>query len=428
MQRSAGVQEGTNPGVARTWPPYHWLEHPEILPIADNFWNPKFDESDVEMYNRFLEILRLSKDGHNGDEIGRILHMNNVRKYLTGNKMSFLTKLRAEHDRLGSPKVSHEWLPLRLKPRGTPSGSWVQVPKSPLTFKEIDSLIQSLPLTVLDSTPLGEFGFGSVEELRKERTNLFGFFLGATVGDGVKHLKGVNRFVSRRIALVLSKNKPNSFRFGEFTTLCANAALGLEMRRISDLPISDKRYGKTECYAWATASSPLNSWIFNECLGLEDGETTTYDAVRMNWLLESPRSFAAHFIQGLSESDGWPDAGADKAYVVSSPNTVLFKALLENLGCHPRVAHQKVELLVSDTEEAFKLPFFSPRIGSNLYEDLKTLAKAERYPERIHLPQSAITLIQELAKTTTEANELCIRFARTSRHKISSNTVRKYTT
>ena len=43
------------------------------------------------MYQRFLEILRLSKAGSSGDEVGRALHMNNVRKYLTGNKMAFLT-------------------------------------------------------------------------------------------------------------------------------------------------------------------------------------------------------------------------------------------------------------------------------------------------------------------------------------------------
>ena len=341
--------------------------------------------------------------------------------------MSFLTNLRKEHDRLGAPPDAHKWLPLRLMPSGTPDGSWIQVPESPLTFKEIDSMIQRFPLKILDPTPLAEFGFGSFEELQRERTNLFGFFLGATVGDGIKHLKGNSRFVSRRIALVLSKNKPNSFRFGEFTSLCANASLGLEMRRITDLPISDKRYGKTECYAWATASSPLNSWVFNVCLGLEDGETTTYDPVRMDWLLDAPMSFAGHVIQGLAESDGWPDAGDDDVKVVSSPNTKLFKQVLENLGAHPQFTKQpRVELLRCRTEYADHLPFFNSRIHSNLYEGMRALAHAKRYPERVRLPPDFIEMIRGLAKTTENANEICLELARKTGYKTNADTVRKY--
>ena len=305
------------------------------------------------MYNRFLEILKLSKRGLNGDEIGRILHMSNVRKYLTGEKMSFLTLLRREHDRLRSPEPKQKWLPLRLRPRGTPGDSWIPVPEPPLSYDRIDSMITKLPMALPDPHLLNEFEFDSVDELRRERTNLFGFLLGAVVGDSAKALKGTKRFVSRRILLVLSKNKPNSLRFGEFTSLCANASLGLDMHRLTDLPISDKRYGKTECYAWATASSPLNSWIFNDCLGLRDGETTTYDSLRMGWILDAPREFGASFIQGLSESDGWPDAGDDAVKVVSSPNTKLFRDLLDRIGCPAKPINQPpVELLMCRSEDA----------------------------------------------------------------------------
>jgi len=378
------------------------------------------------MYNRFIEILRLSRSGLNGDEIGRALHMNNVRKYLSGEKMSFLTLLRFEYDKLGPPQAGRKWLPLRLKPRGTPNGEWIQVPAPPVTFEGIDSMIHSIPIMVPVTAFLNEFGFESPEELRRERTNLFGFLLGAVVGDSAKHLKGTKRFVSRRIVLVLSKNKPNSYRFGEFASLCANASLGLGMRRVNDLPISDKRYGKTECYVWATESSPLNSWIFNDCLGLHDGETTTYDPLRMNWILHSPRSFATHFIQGLAESDGWPDASADKALVVSSPNTNLFREVFGILGCHVGLNRQKVELLTSVSADAFKLPFFSPRIRSNLYQDLEILAKANRYPERLRLPQQVIELIREFAETTDEASQICLKLAKTTGYKVSGHTVRKY--
>jgi len=403
------------------------LASPDLTPIVGEFWNPRFDESDIAMYNRFVEILKLSRSGLNGDEIGRALRMNNVRKYLTGGKMSFLTLLRREHDRLGSPEPNHKWLPLRLKPRGTPGDAWTQVPELPLTYDRIDSMIKNLPMESPDPSQLGEFEFDSILELRRERTNLFGFFLGAVVGDSAKALKGTKRFVSRRILLVLSKNKPNSLRFGEFTSLCANASLGLGMRRVTDLPISDKRYGKAECYAWASASSPLNSWIFNSCLGLRDGETTTYDSLRMDWILEAPREFGAHFIQGLSESDGWPDAGDDTMKVVSSPNTELLKVLLDRIGSPAKSVNQPpVELLKCRSEDAAALPFFSPRIRSGLYEKMILLAKAKRYPERLRLPQSTIDMIREKSKKTSNANEICLEIVRALGYKLSADTIRKY--
>jgi len=429
MQGIRNLRDGSIGGTRKTgpWPPFHWLKDPQIQTVVDDFWNPKFDKMDGTMYDRFLEILRLSNNGLNGDEIGRALHMNNVRKYLSGDKMSFLTLLRREHDRLGSPEHNHKWLPLQLRPRGTPGDDWIQIPEPPLKYDRIDSMIKKFPMRLPDPRLPDEFEFGSGEELQRERTNLFGFLLGAVVGDSAKALKGTKRFVSRRILLVLSKNKPNSLRFGEFTSLCANASLGLGMRRVTDLPISDKRYGKTECYAWATASSPLNSWIFNACLGLRDGETTTYDCLRMDWILDAPREFGAHFIQGLSESDGWPDAGDDAVKVVSSPNTELFKDLLDRIGCPVKpVSQPPVELLMCRSEDAAALPFFSPRIHSGLYEKMILLAKARRYPARVRLPESTIEMIREKSKTTSNANEICLEIVKAIGYKLSADTIRKY--
>ena len=409
-----------------SWPPYHWLDSPDIRPVIDNFWRAKYDERDLAMYNRFLEILRLSKNGLNGGEIERVIRINNVRAFLTGRKKSFLTHLRVEFERLGQPESNFRFVPLQLKPRGTPGDKWVRVPTSRMTYELLDDFVHRMTPMQVDDETLRNFGFTSPQELERERTNLFGHLLGSVVGDFGKGLRSTTRFPSMRLSLVLSTNKPNSYRFGTFATFCANVSLGLGMHRMSDLPISEHRYGKSECFAWYSPTSPLVSWIFFNCLGLRAGETTTRNPVTKDWLLKAPFEFGTHFIQGLAESDGWPDAGADKAFVVSSPNTKLFKALLENLGCVARIDHQKVELLACDTEEAFRLPFFSPRIHSNLYEDLETLAKARRYPERLRLPQAAIDKILELAKPGTEANEICLKLARTTGYKVGGQTVRKH--
>ena len=379
------------------------------------------------MYNRFLEILKLSKRGLNGDEIGRALHMNNVRKYLTGEKRSFLTFIRAQRDKLGTPEAGRLWLPLRLKPRGTPSDEWLQVPAAPVSFEGIDSTIHSLPMMVPKTSVLREFGFESPEELLRERTNLFGFLLGATVGDASKRAKGVKRFHSRALFLELSVNKPNSFRFGQFASLSANVTLDLGMHRLDNGPVSDRRFGKTEVYRWLSKSTPLMAWVFNGCLGLENTETTTYDPVRMNWIRQAPRAFRVSFLQGIGESDGWPDAGQNRVKLVASPNTLLFKSLLEGLDCRPLVVEQPpVQLLSISTEEAFTLPLFSPRIRSNLYCDMETLARAKRYPERIRLPGEAIKLIQSLSRLTSNASEVSLELARRTGYKVSGQTVRKY--
>jgi hypothetical protein len=226
------------------WPPYHWLESPEIQPTIDEFWRAKFGDRDLSMYNRFIEILRLSNGGLNGESIGKSLGISNVRKYVTGNKMSFLTHLRAESDRLGPPRSRHRWLPLRLKPRGTPDKDWVEVPTDPIRFADVQSLVDRLIPAAVEPEALTNFGFHSDAELQSERINLFGFLLGAVVGDSGKNHKGYTRFNSMSLSLMLSKNKPNSFRFGEFFSLRGNAALGLKVHRISDPPISESRFWK----------------------------------------------------------------------------------------------------------------------------------------------------------------------------------------
>jgi hypothetical protein len=73
-----------------------------------------------------------------------------------------------------------------------------------------------------------------------------------------------------------------------------------------------------------------------------------------------------------------------------------------------------------------KLPFFNPRIHSNLYEHLRTLSNAKRYPERKRLPQPTIDLIRELAKSSDTLSEVCLKLARTTGYKVDGQTVKKY--
>jgi len=274
---------------------------------------------------------------------------------------------------------------------------------------------------------MGEFGYRSRRELLEEKTSLFGFLVGATIGDAGKHRKGESRFRSKALSLVLSQNKPNSYRFGQFTTLCAQASLGLDMHRISDAPVSRSRYSDSECFRWISPASPLVGWLFHVCLGLNGEELTTYHPLRMDWLVGTPSTFKIGVLQGVSESDGWVDAGNDTVCFVSSPNTPLFSSALSSLGLKHRVdRHKSVDVIRVPTEEAVKLPIFNPRIRSIYFEQLEIMSSAKRLPERTRLPGDVIQYIRELAASIQTLSGICLELARTRGIKVTSQTVRKY--
>jgi hypothetical protein len=419
-------EEQTDGEGSKQWPPFHWLESPDITPIVSSFWNPKFDENDLAMYNRFLDILRLSKSGRNGDEIGRLLSISNVRKYLRGDKMSFLTQLRAEHDRLSMPTEGDKWLPLRLKPRGTPDKKWIHVPSVIRGFDDIVSVLNQLTPTSSSFDVMNQFGYKSKPELLDDRVNHLGFLMGTMLGDAGKSLNSDARFPSMKMSVVLSKAKPNSEGFGEFTSLAVNAALGLSMHRISDAPVSNKRYSKSECFQWIAPVSPLFTWVFRVMMGLGPGERTTYDPLRADWILGAPASFRIHFLQGLAESDGWVNPGRDVVIIVATPNERLLDQLLTGLSIPHRFEKQKVNIVTFGTVDGYKLPIFNQRIHSNNYDNLATMASAKRFPERSRLPTWFLTQVKDILTNCDNYDQAALRIASKTGYKISNQTVHKY--
>jgi hypothetical protein len=373
-------------------------------------------------------MLGLKKQGVRDSDIARALRTNNVSKYLSGEKKSFLTHLRAEYDRLGPPSEGRKWLPLRMKPRGTPNADWIQVPPQIRTFSDIVSVLDHLKPTQANSTMMTQFGYRSIDELIQDRTNHFGFFVGAKLGDAGKQLRGEFRFPSMRVSMTLSMAKPNSERFNEFTALSANNALGLEMHRIADQPPSSSG-GMTRdaCFRWITPVSPIITWVFRVVMGFERGELTTYNKMRADWLLDAPRSFKVHFLQGLAESDGWVNPGTDNVIIVASPNESLLSRLLSSLDIpHMFDRQQKVNIVKFETEKGLQLPAFNERIHSNYYDNLLTMANAKRFRERSALPNWFISQIQSILSSCTNYDQACLDIARKTGYKISNHTVKNY--
>ena len=382
----------------------------------------------MEQYKRFIEMLKLRNLRLGYTAIAKAMGMSgNADKYLLGLKKCFLTHIRAEHERIGAPRQGFKWLPLRLKPRGTPDEAWVEVPLAIRSLKDIERVIEQLTPTPETFSVMDQFAYKSELELLAERTDLFGFFLGVTLGDAGKPVKGDSRFPSMALSLTLSKNKPNSLRFGEFTALSAHTSLGLTMHRIRDAPSSQQRYTRAECYRWITPATPLFGWVFRVCLGLEKGEKTTYDPVKMDWIVDSPKIFKVHFLQGLAESDGYVDAGRNVVSVVVSPNTELIRAMFASLGTSPKIYDQPpIQRLEITTEEAATLPVFNPRIRSRYFQNLQIMSQATRFEPRKRLPEQAIRQIQEISKQTSSLSETCLKLASATGHKVSNQTVKKY--
>jgi hypothetical protein len=408
------------------WPPYHWIDVP-VKQILDDFWEVKYDQSDIEKHELFIKMLRMEKERLSYAAIGKALKMSNVDKYLIGQRMSFVTHLRAEHERLGQVAPQNKLLPLYMKPRGIPDRDWVQVPVKIRTFSDIESVLDRLTPTEDSYVLMKEFGYQSREEVMRDRSDHFMFFMGGMLGDAAKDPRDGDRFPSTKVQMTLSMAKPNGHRFNQFMALGANNALGLQMHRIRDQPPSTSG-GMTRdaCFRWITPVSPLLTWVFQVVMGYEKGELTTYNKMRADWLIEAPRRAKVHFLQGLAESDGWVNPGRDQVRIVASPNEQLLDSLLNTLEVPHRFDHEKVNIVAFGTEDGIKLPAFNERIRSNYYEEMQIMANAKRFTERSPLDDWFLQQIHPILLNCPVYDRACLEIARKTGYKINNNTVKKY--
>lgn len=184
---------------------------------------------------------------------------------------------------LGKPAPGSVWLNTECSHGyAHPIGDYVQVPIRISSWNDVEKVLAQL-------SPLGE------PDTRFSKNYIFGFFVGIIIGDGHKPRQGRGH---RHLNLTLSKRYETNLKIGDFTAFCANQ-LGLRMERKPDIAKPEnKPFG---FYIWASQSSPLLDWIFNVVLGLDDGQHTTYDPIRMDWALEAPLDFRVGLLHGIAE-------------------------------------------------------------------------------------------------------------------------------
>jgi hypothetical protein len=258
------------------------------------------------------------------------------------------------------------------------TGPWIKVPSRITKYEDIIQVINQLKVLPEGYKKLEDFNI-SKNFLENNRELFFAYLLGVMIGDAGKHgFQRSHRFM-RRISLKLSKKEDTNRRLGEFVGLCINN-LGLRYSQCRDVPPSKKN--KFYFYSWNSQSSLLISWIMKSCFGLGVGDRTSYDPIKAEWILNSPRNFKIWFLQGVADSDGYIDINTFQAGIVSKPNIKFIQKVLDSLNIKSKISYLHKGSLYSirfNLEEAFKLPLFNPYVKLYRYNLMEKLIKVYKF-------------------------------------------------
>src|ERR1035437_9190666 len=242
-------------------------------------------------------------------------------------------KLFSQFCSLATKKSTFQLLPLKIARNFRNFERWTSVPRSLRGEDDISNLLSGIMPLPDAYTRAERF---QITLTISSRVQLFGFLLGAMVGDaGKAHSlqEDGHRLPSTNLRLNLTKRFAHSERFGEYIAMCYNI-LGLRMYRTKDSPPDSrqlKSVAKAGKYTWNSERSPLVAWIFSNCLGLDFRENTTVTPVNMEWMFNTSPEFRIAFIQGIAESDGHVTYGGT-IQIVSDPNVDFLVRLMNSLG------------------------------------------------------------------------------------------------
>jgi len=175
------------------------------------------------------------------------------------------------------------------------------------------------------------------------------------------------------------------------------------MNRGSDLPPGDKPHG---FYVWVSESSPFVDWLFNVCLGLVDGQLTTYDEIHADWALAGPTEFRLGLLHGLAESDGSVSLSSKTIELWIGPSWSFGKRLLSTFGLHSFQSREAISMTKDNARKAARLPIFSPHIKTVRYQKAEVLGSAKVFGKLDRYPASLRERIQALALVTDSLEEI----------------------
>ncbi len=325
----------------------------------------------------------MHQQGRGVEDIAKAIevHRSTITEWRGASDEPFLVKLASAA--LGVA-IEPGWklLPLRLTSGAGEQTGWIRVPSKISSYQDIVKVVAQLP--VLPGTHESAKDFGIKEDkLTEMRTELFAYLLAMMAGDSSKSGGAQKRFASMSLDLQLTLKHPSNERLGKFVCMCASS-IGLEMKRITDkAPTGATRFGKqpSAAYRWISERSPLLAWMFSVCLGLNWPERTSYDPLRMNWILLAPRGFRLRFIQGLADSDG--AVHLRNVRITSVPNAEFVSLVLQSLGAtsaHVIMEEGRPLRTYISSRDGASLPVFNELVAGYRYQALRARAEKVGFP------------------------------------------------
>jgi len=365
-------------GIPRRFVALVGMGHSKILRLVrEQVWGLDTTPKGIEQLRNFCQFVHLHGKGVGVKEAAKTLgvHRSTIRMWRKGINQPYLAKVATS---VSAKSLSTGWklLPLRISSGGNEQQDWIQVPESIHEYNDILSVIrQTRPL---EETYIRAAKFGlSYHRIQRMRPELFAYLVGMMLGDSGKLGGKEQRFSSMNIDLQLTKKNPSNHRLGDLLCMCANS-FGITMHQIKDKPPSGAQiHGRkpTPAYRWNSERSPFLAWIFSVGLGLKWEETTTGNAVHMEWIFQTPYDFRKRFVQALADSDGTVNRSA--VIITSVPNANLVTRLLRSLGM--TTAHTVYEYDMPlrtrvSTKLAANLPIFNEFTHGYRYQKLQQYA------------------------------------------------------
>lgn len=360
----------------------HVLKHGDDLEFTKCFWKgceplPR----DIRFYGMFTEAVRRRNAGLDLDTVaGQVaVGFGSIDSWSKLQSMPKLAHYLKAMLRLGPPGPNRVWLNTDCTHgQALPVGQFVEVPTQVNVWDDIRKVSSQL-------IPLDEDG------LPQGLDYVLGFFLGVMIGDASKKKQGRGH---RHVALVLSKKYETNLKIGDYTASCAHM-LGLRMHRQKDIePFNGKPHG---FFQWDSQASPLVDWFFHVALGLKEGERTTYEPVRADWVFDAPFEFRLGLIQGIAESDGSVSVASQEVEFWIGPNWDWMIKLLKTFHLNGFANREAVTLSKSQAIQSFAVPVFSDFLKTVRYGKLELMAKSKRLEKKERLPEEIRRRIAELA-------------------------------
>lgn len=348
------------------------VEHGDDLSFTKAFWKEcEPHPYELRRYPLYVDCLLSNAEGNSIAEIARMTGVGwqSVRAWTKFKQKPKLAHFLSLFLKLGEPKTGWVWLSVNnTSGHAIPLGPIVEVPTSVTSWNDIARVLAQLKPFELGANGLS-------------REYLFGFLVGMIIGDTAKSRA---KNWHRHLGLGLSKRYETSLKIGDLTCICARN-IGLRMHRTADL--EKPRHKPHGFYYWVSQASPLVDWIFNVVLGLEDDERTTYDPVRMNWVVESPLEFRRGLVQGIAESDGSVSIASQTVEFWIGPNWDFFKKVLLTFGVRSFQNREALSVTRSEATKLGAIPAFSPILRTTRYSRFEKLVNAKHVGHGKRIPE-----------------------------------------